>query len=171
MATTEGQQPGYTSGNLDFLDDLQEKVLEGDKPASAFVRAYLLFGIGLPVLKDGSPDFDEHSIILEDRTEVRIGVVLGKGEMVSVGVSKDGSEIVGFSLNSEGLYAINTGESYVTRTSFLGTEFEDSGVDEDFKGLSLPVVNWLGVSIFSEKLQPFPEDVTSAIQKIASLIK
>ena len=160
MATTEGQHPNAP----------KEEVSERDRAYSAFNRAHALFGVGESIEEEEKSDKKERRIVLKDGVEIRIVEVLGRGEMFSVGVSKEGSDIVGFSLNTEGLYAINTGESYVTRTSFLGTRFEDSGMDEDFKDLSLPVVNWLGVSIFSEKLQPFPEEAASRIKEIASLV-
>lgn len=174
MSTESGERPGYPSGRLTPSEDRRKRLPEEDESMSDFNKTYALFGIGEHITGEiegeGGSDRSESRMVLKDGTEVRIATVLGEGEMCSVKVSKGGSEIVGFSLNPDGLYAIHTDEQYLSRTMFLHTWVEDSEIDDDFRSLSTEMVKWLGVSIFSGELQPFPEEVTSRVKEIASVI-
>lgn len=149
-----------------------------DPNVEAYVRAETMLGffypaglVGRGIARMG----EQRGLQLKDGSVI-FG---GKSESGNIffRVFRDGTDVVQFSVNNDGLRALNIADtpgykkSYITRTMFAGAETFDLGLDGKFKELAQNVVNWLGASIFLDKLQPIPEETTSSLRQITKALK
>jgi len=144
----------------------------------AFVRAGTMLGFFYPagLVSHGiARSGEEKALQLQDRFMI-LGGKLENG-YIFFRIHLDGTDWVQFSLNNDGLMAVNTAgtfelrESHLSRTMIAGTDLHGFEVDRKFRELAPDIVNWLGTSIFQDKLQPFPQKVSSVVNEIAEQIK
>ena len=151
-----------------------------DPALEAFVRAETILRFFYPagLVSHGiARDGEQTALQLKDGLFIFGGKL--KNGFVLFRVYGHGTDLVQFSLNNEGLRAINIAgtseprDSHLTRTTIAGcTDYSKAReADRKFRGLAPAIVNWLGTSIFQDELQPFPQDVASVVNEIAEQIK
>lgn len=130
-----------------------------------------------------TPDSD-HDVLVGERNPLHLwkGLLLTDGTKIFASrtlpekyfffeVSREGRQNVQFTLSIDGLWGIYTVDSYVTRAMFMDSDLYGSETDRRFKKLSPELVNWVGASIFTETLAPFPQHVAASLQEISAQLK
>ncbi|OGM15682.1 hypothetical protein A2V56_02110 [Candidatus Woesebacteria bacterium RBG_19FT_COMBO_42_9] len=160
------------------LSQVRQETNRADPIEEACVRAEAMLHFFYPaeLLAPSLSYFEEQkkakAIQLKDGTRI---VGIERVSDIIFSVWGQANELMMFSLDSYGTLSLRLreGDNYIPDLPAKISKISSapSEIRRKFKALAPDVVNWLGLSIFKDELQPIPEEIISSLKQVASALE